>query len=82
MTKKWYGINKMGNLKIVEAIKETDFYIILENGDRYKKKSNRWLYDTFNFNFYSKKDAIKLLEKMKAASNLIFDTSLEELEND
>ncbi len=82
MIRKWYGVNKVGNLKIVEAVRETNSYIILENGNRYKKKSNMWNYDPFYFNFYNKKEAVKLLEQMKKASNLIFDTSLEELKND
>ena len=82
MKKKWYGVNSIGNLKIIEAVRETEQYIITNKGDKFKKKSDRWHTDPFYYNYFTKQQAIELLEQMKKASNLIFDTSLEELEND
>ena len=80
MSKKWYGINKVGNLQIIEAVRETEQYIITAKGYRYKKKSNAWNYDIFYFNYYSKEEAILVLKEMKEASDLIFKTSLDILE--
>ena len=80
MNKKWYGINKVGNIQIIEAVRETEQYIITAKGYRYKKKSNAWNYDIFYFNYYSKEEAILVLKEMKEASDLIFKTSLDILE--
>ena len=80
MKKKWYGVNSIGSIKIIEAVRETEQYIITNKGDKFKKKSDRWRTDPFYYNYFTKQGALNLLMEMKEASDLIFKTSLDILE--